>query len=114
MTIKLGAVSLLAGCILVSACTMNHGERRAATGGAMGAGAGAAGGYLLGYDPLGGALIGGVGGALLGALTTPDRGGREVHHHYRDDGDHYRRNRGHHNYGHHDHGKRKKWRRDYD
>ena len=99
MIIKLGAVSLLAGCILVSACTMNHGERRAATGGAMGAGAGAAGGYLLGYDPLGGALIGGVGGALLGALTTPDKGGREVHHHHRDD---------------HDHGKRKKWRRDYD
>jgi hypothetical protein len=104
MTIKLGAVSLLAGYILVSACTMNHAERRAATGGAMGAGAGAAGGYLLGYDPLGGALIGGVGGALLGALTTPDRGGREVHHHYRHDRDHYR----------HDRGKKKKWRRDYD
>lgn len=48
MTIKLGAVSLLAGCILMSACTMNHGERRAATGGALGAGAGAAGGYMLG------------------------------------------------------------------
>jgi osmotically inducible lipoprotein OsmB len=98
MTIKLGAVSLLAGCILVSACTMNHGERRAATGGALGAGAGAAGGYLLGYDPLGGALVGGVGGALLGALTTPDRGGggrRDVHpHHY--------------------HGKKHGWRRDYD
>ena len=53
MTIRLGAVSLLAGCVLVSACTLNHAERRAATGGAVGAGAGAAGGYLLGYDPLG-------------------------------------------------------------
>jgi len=97
MTMKLGAVSLLAGCILVSACTMNHGERRAATGGALGAGAGAAGGYLLGYDPLGGALVGGVGGALLGALTTPDRGGgrRDVH-------------------PHHHHGKKHGWRRDYD
>jgi osmotically inducible lipoprotein OsmB len=99
MTIKLGAVSLLAGCILVSACTMNHGERRAATGGALGAGAGAAGGYMLGYDPLCSALVGGVGGALLGALTTPDRGGREVHQYYRhDNGHHY--------------GERKRWRRD--
>jgi hypothetical protein len=110
MTIKLGAVSLLAGCILVSACTMNHGERRAATGGALGAGAGAAGGYMLGYDPLGGALVGGIGGALLGALTTPDRGDREVHHYNRrDDGrHHYRGDNGHH------HGHKKRWRRDYD
>lgn len=110
MTIKLSAVSLLAGCILVSACTMNHGERRAATGGALGAGAGAAGGYMLGYDPLGGALVGGIGGALLGALTTPDRGGREIHHYnHRDDGRHrYRRDNGHH------HGHKKRWRRDYD
>jgi hypothetical protein len=110
MTIKLGAVSLLAGCILVSACTMNHGERRAATGGALGAGAGAAGGYMLGYDPLGSALVGGIGGALLGALTTPDRGDREVHHYNRrDDGrHHYRRDNGHH------HGHKKQWRRDYD
>lgn len=101
MTIKLSAVPLLAGCILVSACTMNHGERRAATGGALGAGAGAAGGYMLGYDPVGSALVGGIGGALLGALTTPDSGGREVHHHYR-------RDNGHHN------GHKKRWRRDYD
>lgn len=110
MTIKLGAVSLLVGCILISACTMNHGERRAATGGALGAGAGAAGGYMLGYDPLGGALVGGIGGALLGALTTPDRGGREVHHNYR-------RDDGRHHYGHdngHHHGHTKRWRRDYD
>ena len=93
MTTKLGAVSLLAGCVLVSACTLNHTERRAATGGALGVGAGAAGGYLLGYDPLTSALVGGAGGALLGALTTPDRAGREVHHHHRD------------------HGRKKKWRR---
>ena len=93
MTIRLGAVSLLAGCVLVSACTLNHAERRAATGGAVGAGAGAAGGYLLGYDPLGSALVGGAGGALLGALTTPD-GGREVHHPH--------------------HGNKKRWRKDDD
>jgi osmotically inducible lipoprotein OsmB len=101
MTTKLGVVSLLAGCIFVSACTLNYAERRAATGGALGAGAGAAGGYLLGYDPLGGALIGGAGGALLGALTTPDNvgrnGGWDAHQHYR-----------------HDHGQKKRWRRDYD
>ena len=94
MTMKLSAVSLLAGCVLVSACTLNHAERRAATGGALGAGAGAAGGYLLGYDPLGSALVGGAGGALVGALTTPD-GGREVHHY-------------------HHHNKKKKWRHDND
>jgi osmotically inducible lipoprotein OsmB len=94
MTVRLSAVSLLAGCVLVSACTLNHAERRAATGGALGAGAGAAGGYLLGYDPLGGALVGGAGGALVGALTTPDRG-QEVHHY-------------------HHHNKKKKWRHDND
>jgi hypothetical protein len=32
---------------------------------------------------------------MLGALTTPDSGDWDVHHH-------------------HDHGKKKKWRRDYD
>jgi osmotically inducible lipoprotein OsmB len=103
MTMKLGAVSLLTGCIFVSACTLNHAERRAATGGALGAGAGALGGYVMGYDPLSGALVGGAGGALLGALTTPDRG-REAHHHQRHD---YHGNK-HHNY----HGKNKRWRRD--
>jgi hypothetical protein len=96
MTMKLGAVSLLTGCILVSACTLNYAERRAATGGALGAGAGAAGGYLMGYDPLSSALIGGAGGALLGALTAPNRGGREAHHHHR----------------HHDYHGNGRWRRD--
>jgi hypothetical protein len=33
--------------------------------------------------------------AMLDALTTPDSGGRDVHHY-------------------HDHGKKKRWRRDYD
>jgi len=91
MSTKLRTLVLL-GSVLLSACTMNHGERRAVTGGMVGAGAGAAGGYLLGYDPVTTGLLGGAGGALLGAVTTPDQ--REVHHHYhRHPGDRGKHNR---------------------
>lgn len=95
---KLGTLALL-GSLLISACTLNHAERRAATGGMLGAGAGAAGGYLMGYDPVTTGLLGGAGGALLGAITTPDR--REVrhHHHYHD------RKHGHRHHRHHGRGR---------
>ena len=42
---------------------------RALSGGAIGAGAGAAGAAVTGYDPLSGALLGGAAGAAVGALT---------------------------------------------
>lgn len=53
----------------LAACGTTPGER-AATGGLMGAGAGAAIGSLYG-DAGAGAVIGGVAGAAAGALTDP-------------------------------------------
>ena len=44
---------------------------RAISGGAIGAGTGAAGAAITGYDPLTGALIGGALGAAVGGLTDP-------------------------------------------
>ena len=63
-------VSLLAVLTLLSACGNDPGER-ALTGGGIGAGGGAVGAALLGADPLLGAVIGGAGGALIGAGTAP-------------------------------------------
>ena len=45
---------------------------RALSGGGIGAGAGAAGSYIAGGDPVTGALIGGAAGAATGALTDED------------------------------------------
>jgi osmotically inducible lipoprotein OsmB len=42
---------------------------RALSGGAIGAGVGAAGAAVTGYDPVTGAAVGGVVGAATGALT---------------------------------------------
>jgi osmotically inducible lipoprotein OsmB len=60
--------SLLA--LALAGCGETRGER-ALTGGAIGAGAGAVGGALLGYNPLTGAIVGGAAGAVGGAVTAP-------------------------------------------
>jgi hypothetical protein len=61
---------LLPAALVLSACGETMGER-AATGGGIGAAAGAIGGLLLpGIAWWGGALIGGLGGAAIGAATT--------------------------------------------
>jgi len=54
---------------LLTACGDRPGER-ALSGGAIGAGAGAVGGALVGGDPVTGALIGGGVGAVTGAVTN--------------------------------------------
>jgi uncharacterized membrane protein len=54
--------------VALAGCGETRGER-ALTGGAIGAGAGAVGGAVLGYNPLTGALIGGAAGAIGGAAT---------------------------------------------
>lgn len=53
---------------LLSACGDRPGER-ALSGGAIGAGAGAVGGAILGGDPVTGAVVGGAVGAAAGGLT---------------------------------------------
>lgn len=52
----------------LSACGDRPGER-ALSGGAIGAGAGAVGGAVLGGDPVTGAIVGGAVGAAAGGLT---------------------------------------------
>lgn len=54
----------------IAACdNMSRGQQRALSGGAIGAGGGAAIGALTGGSAVSGALIGGAGGAAVGALT---------------------------------------------
>jgi osmotically inducible lipoprotein OsmB len=69
-TIKL----ILMTTVLLSAtaCGNTWGER-AVTGGAIGAGSGAAIGSVTGVGILPGAIVGGAVGAGLGAATTPER-----------------------------------------
>jgi hypothetical protein len=66
--ISLGAIGLVAA---LGACGYSTTDR-ALSGGAIGAGAGAAGAAITGYDPLSGALLGGAAGAAVGGLTDPD------------------------------------------
>lgn len=54
----------------LAACGSSTGDR-ALSGGALGAGAGAAIGAITGGSAVGGALIGGAAGAAAGALTKP-------------------------------------------
>jgi hypothetical protein len=68
--LNLGAAGLLA--LSLGACGNTPGQR-ALSGGAIGAGGGAAVGAVTGGSPLTGALIGGAGGAAAGALTAPAR-----------------------------------------
>ena len=55
--------------LMVSACGDTWGQR-AVTGGAIGAGTGVAVGALVGWPIIGTALVGGLGGAVVGAATT--------------------------------------------
>ncbi len=67
---KLAALSAASLVVIsLSACVGDTRGERALTGGAIGAGAGALGGAMLGYDPLTGAVIGGAAGAAAGALS---------------------------------------------
>jgi hypothetical protein len=67
------AARLLPAVLLLGACGDTWGER-AATGGAIGAVAGAGVGAATGgLSILGGALIGGAAGAVIGAATTPSK-----------------------------------------
>jgi len=70
MTLKsFSASAAVAALLALSACGTTPGDR-AASGGLLGAGAGAAIGSLSGNAGTG-AIIGGVGGAAVGALTDP-------------------------------------------
>jgi len=64
-------ISLVLGVLALGACGQTTGVR-ALSGGAIGAGAGAIGGALMG-SPGTGALIGGALGAGTGALTSPSQ-----------------------------------------
>jgi osmotically inducible lipoprotein OsmB len=64
-------ISMVLGVLALAACGQTTGDR-ALSGGAIGAGAGAVGGALLG-SPGTGALVGGALGAGTGALTSPSQ-----------------------------------------
>lgn len=64
------ALSLVAVLALGACSGLNRQEQRALSGGAIGAGAGAAIGALTGGSAVAGALIGGAGGAAVGAMTS--------------------------------------------
>ncbi len=61
---------LAVAALTLGACGHRQSDR-ALSGAAIGAGAGAVGGAILGGDPVTGALIGGAGGAAIGAFTDP-------------------------------------------
>jgi len=65
-------VVLTAILLTATACGDTWGQR-AVTGGAIGAGSGAAIGAVTGMGPLTGAVIGGAVGAGVGAATTPQK-----------------------------------------
>jgi osmotically inducible lipoprotein OsmB len=69
-TIKL--ILMTAVLLSVTACGNTWGQR-AVTGGAIGAGSGAAIGSVTGIGILPGAIVGGAVGAGVGAATTPER-----------------------------------------
>jgi osmotically inducible lipoprotein OsmB len=67
--------TLAAMLVTTAACSdMNDQQQRAVSGGAIGAGGGALFGWAVGGSPLIGALVGGAGGATVGALTSKDQG----------------------------------------
>ena len=68
----LKAFTIIGACALVSACGYSKTDR-ALSGGAIGAGVGAAGTALAGGSPWAGAAIGGAAGAITGAVTDPNK-----------------------------------------
>ena len=63
--------TILAAILLgATACGDTWGQR-AVTGGGIGAGSGALLGVAAGFNPLLGAVVGGAGGAAIGAATAP-------------------------------------------
>lgn len=66
--ISLTALGLVIG---LASCGYST-QDRAISGGALGAGAGAAGAAITGSDPLVGAAVGGAVGAAVGGLTDAD------------------------------------------
>lgn len=65
----IGSAAVL--CLALAGCGTSPGDR-AVSGGLLGAGVGAGAAALTGGSVGTGALIGGAGGALLGAVTSPD------------------------------------------
>jgi osmotically inducible lipoprotein OsmB len=66
--------ALAALLAMTCACSdMDDQQQRAVSGGAIGAGGGALFGFLIGANPLLGAVVGGAGGAAVGALTSKDQ-----------------------------------------
>lgn len=70
MSARLG-FTLVSAALVLAACGTTR-EDRAISGGAIGAGAGAVGGALVG-NPLAGAALGGAAGAAGGAFTSPNQ-----------------------------------------
>jgi hypothetical protein len=71
MSNRIATIVVLMGLVCgLAGCGDRPGER-AATGGLIGAGAGAGISALTGIDPITGVLIGGGIGALTGAATSP-------------------------------------------
>lgn len=69
---RIGAVALL--CLSLGACDhLNRTQQRALTGGAIGTVGGIAAAAIVGAPLAAGAAIGGLGGAAIGAVTTPDK-----------------------------------------
>jgi hypothetical protein len=64
---------LLATILLSATACGDTWGKRAVTGGAIGAGSGAAVGAVTGIGVLPGAIVGGAVGAGVGAATTPER-----------------------------------------
>lgn len=58
-------------CLFVAGCGTSKTDR-ALSGGALGAGAGAAGAAVTGGNPMTGAILGGAAGAAAGAVTDKD------------------------------------------
>lgn len=68
---KFAIILIATSSLLVAACG-NTKDERALSGAGIGAGAGAVGTALTGGNPWGGAVIGGLAGGAVGALTDKD------------------------------------------